>query len=638
VIVGLFSALRRPSTGAVLTVVGVACATGLWLVDAAMESLVFGLGPFGQRLLSPGDHEGTERILGVALIALVVVLLYPLRERKRQAERALLASQALYRALVENVEDGVVRVGTNGVVDYASPAAARLVGLTPRQIVGLHFGAFVHPGDSSRVEASLARSMGGSPELTLLRLVGANGMVRQVRTSSRLLVQDGQPLGILAVVTDLTDRREADDRLRQLSRAVEASSSVVVITDRSGLITYANPKFTEVTGYRTDEVQGQNPRILKSGEMPPETYRTMWETIAAGREWRGEFHNRRKDGSSYWESASISAIHDETGEITHFVAVKEDITARKLAEQALVESEEKYRLLFSRQFDAAALVEDRDGRFIEVNDAFLRLFGWSHQELGEMRVEALWADGSPSVSPPPEGTTPELWCRRRDGATFAVERAAGSFSWHGRSVTCFILRDITERIHSQRLLEELSVTDGLTGLANRRAFDDQLEKEWRRAVRTRTPVALVMADLDRFKEFNDACGHLAGDECLRKVAVVIARAARRITDLSARYGGEEFAVLLSDTTYDSAATLAEALRAGVESLGISPPGTGSAGVVTLSVGVSMAFPHEGADAQDLIRTADDALYRAKRNGRNRVETDNGRPGGVQAPVLTTVLA
>ena len=402
VIGGLFSALRRPSTATTMAVAGVVCAAGLWVVDAALEAFVFGLGPFGRRLLSPGDHEGTERILGMALIALVVVLLVPLRERKRRVERALGASQTLYRALVENVEDGVVSVAPNGVVDYASPAAARLVGLTPQQIVGLHFGAFVHPDDSIRVKASFARSMRGSSELTSLRLVGADGMVRQVRTSSRLLVQDGQPVGILAVVTDLTDRREADERLRQLSRAVEASSSVVVITDRSGLITYVNPKFSGVTGYSADEVLGQNPRILKSGEMPPETYREMWDTVAAGREWRGEFYNRRKDGSSYWESASISAVHDEAGEITHFVAVKEDITARKLAEQALVESEEKYRLLFSRQFDAAALVDDRDGRFLEVNDAFLRLFGWSQQELGEMRVETLWVGPNPSVSPPPD--------------------------------------------------------------------------------------------------------------------------------------------------------------------------------------------------------------------------------------------
>lgn len=632
----VLSTLGRPAAGTGLAAGALACAAGLWLADAAMEAFVFGLGPFGQRLLHPGGHEGSERVLMVALIALVVALLAPLRERKRRAERALQASQALYRALIENVEDGVVSVGPAGVVDYASPAAARLVGMTPQQIVGLHFETFVHPDDRSRVEASFARSMRGSAEVTFLRLLGANGTARLVRTSSRLLAQDGQPLGVLGVVTDLTDRREAEERLRQLSRAVEASSSVVVITDRSGLITYVNPKFTEVTGYRAEEVLGQNPRILKSGEMPEDVYREMWETIAAAGEWRGEFHNRRKDGSSYWESASISAVHDDAGEITHFVAVKDDITARKVAEQALVESEEKYRLLFSRLFDAAALVDDLDGRFIEVNDAFVRLFGWSQQELGEMQVEALWVDTNPSTSAPPTDGTPELWCRRKDGTTLAVERAAGSFTWHGRSATCFILRDITERVQNQRLLKELSVTDGLTGLANRRALDAHLEKEFRRAGRTRNPIALIMADLDHFKEFNDACGHQAGDECLRRVAAVLGRAARRVTDLTARYGGEEFAVLLPDTSWEAAMTLAASLRAAVESLGISPPGTGSAAVVTLSLGVAVAYPHEGTDPQGLIRAADEALYRAKRKGRNRVEVAGSHTNGAESPDATPV--
>jgi diguanylate cyclase (GGDEF)-like protein len=137
-----------------------------------------------------------------------------------------------------------------------------------------------------------------------------------------------------------------------------------------------------------------------------------------------------------------------------------------------------------------------------------------------------------------------------------------------------------------------------------------------------------MADLDHFKDFNDACGHLAGDECLREVARVLASAARRVTDMPARYGGEEFTVLLSDTTWDAAVALAETMRLAVESLGISPPGAPSATRVTLSLGVAMATPHDGVDKQGLISAADEALYRAKREGRNRVEASVGFPGDV----------
>jgi PAS domain S-box-containing protein len=126
------------------------------------------------------------------------------------------------------------------------------------------------------------------------------------------------------------------DSQRKLSRAVEQSANIVVITNRNGDIEYINPKFSEITGYAEAEVIGKNPRILKSGETSLEEYQRMWNTITNGGEWRGEFHNRRKDGSLYWENASIAPVKNEKGEIIHFVAVKEDITRRKAAEEALL--------------------------------------------------------------------------------------------------------------------------------------------------------------------------------------------------------------------------------------------------------------------------------------------------------------
>jgi PAS domain S-box-containing protein len=135
---------------------------------------------------------------------------------------------------------------------------------------------------------------------------------------------------------NITLRKESEQQLRQLSRAVEQSPTSIVITDTKGDIEYVNPKFTQITGYSFDEARGKNPSILKSGETPPDTYKALWDTIKAGGEWRGEFHNRKKNGELFWERASISAITDRTGEITHFLAVKEDITEhKKLAEQFL---------------------------------------------------------------------------------------------------------------------------------------------------------------------------------------------------------------------------------------------------------------------------------------------------------------
>jgi diguanylate cyclase (GGDEF)-like protein/PAS domain S-box-containing protein len=117
--------------------------------------------------------------------------------------------------------------------------------------------------------------------------------------------------------------------LRKLSTAVDQSPASIVVTDRNALIEYANPAFCRLTGYALPEVLGQNPRLLKGDDQPPEYYLGMWEALNAGREWRGEFHNKRKDGSFFWELASISPIRNEQGEVTHYVGVKENITERK---------------------------------------------------------------------------------------------------------------------------------------------------------------------------------------------------------------------------------------------------------------------------------------------------------------------
>ncbi len=131
-------------------------------------------------------------------------------------------------------------------------------------------------------------------------------------------------------------RRQAEEQLRKLSCAVEQSPALVVITDTQGHIEYVNPKFSQITGYTFEEVVGKKPHLLKSGETPPKEYKRLWETITSGGEWHGEFHNRKKNGELYWELASISPIRNAAGDITHFLAIKEDITERKqLAEQLL---------------------------------------------------------------------------------------------------------------------------------------------------------------------------------------------------------------------------------------------------------------------------------------------------------------
>jgi diguanylate cyclase (GGDEF)-like protein len=167
-------------------------------------------------------------------------------------------------------------------------------------------------------------------------------------------------------------------------------------------------------------------------------------------------------------------------------------------------------------------------------------------------------------------------------------------------------------------LHRISTTDPLTGVDNRRNFDDALVLEWRRAARSRTPLSLIMIDIDAFKAYNDVYGHQAGDDCLRRVAESLQSHLHRAGDIVTRYGGEEFAVLVAGVEGDRAGDLAELLRRSIESMRIEHRASPASDVVTISVGVATMIPDRDRDPAALLKAADEALYAAKAAGRNRV--------------------
>ncbi len=146
------------------------------------------------------------------------------------------------------------------------------------------------------------------------------------------LDKDNQPSKLIGTINDITEQKQTEEKLLKLSQAVEQSPITIVITDTNGLIQYVNPKFVETTGYSVEELVGKNPRILKSGHTTQEEYKDLWQTIKVGEEWHGEFHNRKKNGELYWESATISPIINSDGITTHYIAIKEDITYKKYSE------------------------------------------------------------------------------------------------------------------------------------------------------------------------------------------------------------------------------------------------------------------------------------------------------------------
>ena len=177
-----------------------------------------------------------------------------------------------------------------------------------------------------------------------------------------------------------------------------------------------------------------------------------------------------------------------------------------------------------------------------------------------------------------------------------------------------IVTRTAELADANRRLEAMSRTDGLTGLANRRHFDDAFQREWSRAQRSGGSLAVIMTDIDMFKPYNDTYGHLRGDECLKEVSMIYAGAVRRKTDIVARYGGEEFVLLLPDTDGETAATIAETLRRKIVERGIAHESSPVAAVVTASFGVAAVTPDRESVPAHLLERADAALYRAKTAG------------------------
>jgi diguanylate cyclase (GGDEF)-like protein len=182
-----------------------------------------------------------------------------------------------------------------------------------------------------------------------------------------------------------------------------------------------------------------------------------------------------------------------------------------------------------------------------------------------------------------------------------------------------LLHDITHHKMSEDALQRAAMVDPLTKIPNRRHFDTFLEKEWQRAIRSGSPLSLVVLDVDHFKLYNDSLGHAAGDVCLQQVAQAINTHAPRATDLAARYGGEEFVLLFAETDADSAYRLAEAIRTHVEALQLPHPRSITSPWITLSVGVATIQPTQVDNTETLFVAADRAMYVAKENGRNQVQ-------------------
>ena len=257
---------------------------------------------------------------------------------RKTADEALRASEEQFRKLFEESPVGIAFLGKQREFLKVNRQYCASLGYNEDEILRRGLKGLLHPDDYEPSIALGDKLRSGEISFFHLeqRCVHKNGNVVWTDTNIRA-VRDpqGNVLHTIAWIQDITERKQAEAELRKLSQAVEQSPASIVITDVTGAIEYVNPKFTRLTGYSLAEVLGKTPRVLKGDKTSAEEYKGLWQSITHGQEWHGEFHNRKKNGEFYWELATVSPIVDAQGRISHFLAVKEDITERKSLEEKL---------------------------------------------------------------------------------------------------------------------------------------------------------------------------------------------------------------------------------------------------------------------------------------------------------------
>jgi len=311
-------------------------------------------------------------LAGLTITVLLSIFVIFLRNRQFDLEVQVRERTADLREKTEELDgffshalDLLCIAGTDGRFKRLNVEWETTLGYTLKELEGCRFLDLVHPDDVAGTLAAIGELASRKEVLNFInRYRCKDGSYRWIEWRSF-------PSGklIYATARDITERKRAEDELRKLSQAVEQSPAIVVITDPLGNIEYVNPRFTQITGYSQAEARGNNPRMLKSGELSAETYEQLWKTITSGREWRGEFHNKKKDGTLYWESALIAPVMDANGRIAHFLAIKEDITERKRTEETL-----RFKnILLSTQLETSPdgiLVVDEEGKIALFNHRF----------------------------------------------------------------------------------------------------------------------------------------------------------------------------------------------------------------------------------------------------------------------------
>jgi diguanylate cyclase (GGDEF)-like protein/PAS domain S-box-containing protein len=457
----------------------------------------------------------------------------------------------------------------------------------------------------------------------------ARGMRNFAVSVSRMSDISDRFSGLALVLNDITRHVGLERQLeRERNRAasyLDIIGSIVLALDASGSITLLNQAGLAALGYESEEVLGQDWFDLAIPEEERDKVRKFFQSaISQGASFDEDYVNHIVTRTGQWRLVSWKShlLTNEDGVPVGALSAGNDITAQAEADRLLREREKLYRAFFENNHAVMLLQNPRNGNIVDANPAASAFYGYSIEKMRKMNFADLNVLSEVEIFQAMTEARAEhrtnFLSRHRlaNGDVRDVEVYSGPILVQGRQLLYSLVHDVTERVRLERELERMATTDALTGADNRHRFFQRAGEEMTRALRYDHPLCVLMLDIDHFKQINDSYGHQSGDAVL-KALVSLSLNTLRETDAFGRLGGEEFAAILTETDLESGLVVAERLRDSLEKCTVRDMG-GNELHFTVSIGVVERRVTD-ADMETIIRRADEALYRAKDKGRNRVE-------------------